>query len=152
MPHQMSVRYPQEDKTAAEKVCNILEQNGFSCWIAPRDVLPSMTWATSIVRAIKSSRVMVLILSGHANRSGQIPREVSLAIQERVSVVPVRTEDVQPTGDLEYYLPSTQWLDVFPKPLESYSQELVRVIRTLLAEADPPAHPTSPTIAAPAPV
>jgi uncharacterized membrane protein len=132
--HDIFVSYSQHDREAAERVCTILEHSGFTCWIAPRDILPSMTWATSIVQAIKQCRVMVLVFSGNANRSDQIPREVTLAEQQRVRVIPVRIENVRPTGDPEYYLPSTQWLDLFPKPLEAYTPEILRVVTALLAQ------------------
>jgi hypothetical protein len=44
---------------------------------------------------------MVLIFSGNANRSDQVPREVSLAEEERARVIPWRTENVRPSGDLQ---------------------------------------------------
>jgi uncharacterized membrane protein len=132
--HDIFVSYSQHDREAAERISTILEHSGFTCWIAPRDILPSMTWAASIVQAIKQCRVMVLVFSGNANRSDQIPREVTLAEEQHVRVIPVRIENVRPTGDLEYYLPSTQWLDLFPKPLEAYTPEIVRVVTALLAQ------------------
>jgi hypothetical protein len=133
MPHDVFVSYAHPDKAIAEKVCALVERNGFSCWIAPRDILPGMTWAASIVKAIKQCRAMVLVYSANSNQSDQIPREVALASEHGVRVIPLRTEDVRPGGDLEYYLPSTQWLDVFPGSLEDHTGELLRVVRAVLA-------------------
>lgn len=134
MPHDIFVSYAHPDKDTAENVCRILEEEHYSCWIAPRDILPGMTWAASIVKAIKQCRAMVLVYSGAANRSDQIPREVALAAEHGIHVIPLRTEEVQPGGDLEYYLPSTQWLDLFPGPVEEHRTELLRVVRAVLAQ------------------
>ena len=40
MAHSVFISYSHTDRETAEKVCAVLEQRGFGCWIAPRDVLP----------------------------------------------------------------------------------------------------------------
>ena len=35
------ISYSSLDKATADAVCNQLESAGISCWIAPRDILPS---------------------------------------------------------------------------------------------------------------
>ena len=37
-----------------------------TCWIAPRDVVPGADWGESIIDAIESSRIMILIFSQSA--------------------------------------------------------------------------------------
>ena len=69
---------------------NVLEAEGIRCWIAPRDITPSVEWAASIVDAIDQCRVMVLIFSAHANRSKQVQREVQQAFDGEKPVVPFR--------------------------------------------------------------
>jgi hypothetical protein len=46
------------------------------------------------VRAIRSAKVMVLVFSENANNSDEIKREVVLAGNAKVTVIPVRVEDV----------------------------------------------------------
>jgi hypothetical protein len=58
------------------------------CWIAPGDILPGADWGESIVKAIRASRVMVLVFSSHANASRQVRREVQSAFDKEVPVIP----------------------------------------------------------------
>jgi hypothetical protein len=64
--------------------------------------------------------------------SRQIQREVGLAIRKDLQVIPVRIEDVEPSGTLEYYLNIEHWFNAFSKPLEErldrLAGEVMRVI------------------------
>ena len=73
--------YAVEDKVAATTVCETLESEGVSCWIAPRDIQPGAQWARAIMDAISTSRVMVLVFSEDANRSDETKQRFSLLSQ-----------------------------------------------------------------------
>ena len=77
MAHDVFISYSSKDKHAGDAVCNVLEHHGIRCWIAPRDIVPGVGWARSIIGAINGARVMVLVFSRNANASPQIEREVS---------------------------------------------------------------------------
>jgi hypothetical protein len=110
----------------------VLESNGIRCWGAPRDIVPGKNWGESIIDAIKGARVMVLILSGHANESVPIKNEVERAVSKGVTVIPMRIEDVVPSSALEFFISSSHWLDAFVPPLESHLKYLTQVIRQIL--------------------
>jgi len=75
MAHDVFISHSAKDKSVANAICAVLESRGVRCWIAPRDVLPGMSWPEAIVDAIEASRVMVLVFSAHANESKQVIRE-----------------------------------------------------------------------------
>lgn len=50
---------------------------------------------------------MVLVFSRNANTSVQIKRKVERAIHHGVPIIPVRIENVAPTGALEYAISTT---------------------------------------------
>ena len=66
MAHDVFLSYSEKDKVAANAACAFLERAGIRVWIAPRDLVPGAGWAESIVGAIVSARVMVLIFSENA--------------------------------------------------------------------------------------
>ncbi len=37
MAHEVFISHSSKDKLTADALCHALEQNGVSCWIAPRD-------------------------------------------------------------------------------------------------------------------
>jgi hypothetical protein len=150
MAHDVFISYSTKDKSAADAACAALEAEGIRCWIAPRDILPGQEYPAAIVKAISETRVFVLLLSGSANASPQISREVERAVNRGAPVIPVRLEDVKPTASLEYLINTPQWLDAFTPPLEPHLAYLTRVVRTLLGEGDAPASTVVPSDRAPA--
>jgi hypothetical protein len=140
--HDVFVSYSTRDKPAADAIVARLEQDGIRCWMAPRDVIPGEVWGEAIVEAIETSRLMVVILSGEANQSAQVIREVERAVANDVVVIPFRIESIEPTGAMAYYLASEHWLDAMTPPLETHIAQLVKVAKALLE--------SSPTRRAPA--
>ena len=76
MAHDVFISHSTEDKPAADAVCAILEKKGVRCWIAPRDIMPGADWGESIVNAIRTSRVLLLLFSGDGD--ARFPRVLSL--------------------------------------------------------------------------
>jgi len=132
MAHDVFVSYWSKDKSIGDAVSVALESHGLSCWIAPRDILPSNDWGGSIIEAIEDARVMVLIFSASANASVQIKREVERAVTKGKPIIPFRIENVAPTASLEYFISTPQWLDAFTLPLERHLEYLAKVVRKIV--------------------
>jgi hypothetical protein len=141
MAHDVFLSYSTKDKKAAESVCTALERRGVGVWMAPRDIPPGSRYAASIVEAIDSARVLVLVFSAAANDSQDIEREVQRADSKRLRIVPFRLEDVEPKASLAYFLPSRQYLDAFMPPMEARYDELSGVVRSI-APAQPSPTPS----------
>ncbi|MGZ6267433.1 MAG: toll/interleukin-1 receptor domain-containing protein [Candidatus Limnocylindrales bacterium] len=148
-PPTVFISHASEDSAMATEVCRILEGDGIRCWIAPRDVEPGRPFSEGILDGIESARVMVLLLSGHANQSAFVNKEVERAISKGKVVIPLRIQDVQPSRALELFISSTQWIDAWAPPLESRVHVLAAAIRGLLYL--PPLQGNEPTPAVPAP-
>jgi hypothetical protein len=103
-----------------------------TCWIAPRDVVPGADWGESIIDAIESSRIMILIFSRSADASPQIKREVERAVNKGVYIIPFRVDDIPPTKSLEYFISTSQWMDAFSPPLERHLNNLARTVKAVL--------------------
>ncbi len=132
MAHDVFISYSSLDTTAGETVCSILEQNGISCWIAPRDITPGLDFAEAIIDGIKSSRLFILVYSSNSNNSKQVIREVDRAVHLGLPVINLRLEDVPLSKQLEYYLSSVHWLDAKTPPLEDHVNKLSGVVKILL--------------------
>ena len=99
----------------------------------PPGAVAQVDWGESIIDAIESSRIMVLIFSPNANGSSQIKREVERAVDKNVYTIPFRVEDIEPTKSLEYFISTSQWMDAFSPPLEQHLDKLARAVKTILA-------------------
>jgi adenylate cyclase len=136
MPHDVFVSHSSKDKATADAVVAMLEARGIRCWVAPRDISPGADWSESILNAIYSTQLMVLIFSSNANASPQIKREVERAVYRGKPVIPLRIEDVAPTRALEYFISTPHWLDAFAPPLEKHLQYLADVVTRILEAPD----------------
>ena len=132
MTHDVFLSYSSKDRAAADAICDALEAAQIRVWTAPRDILPGVGWAQSIIGAINGARVMVLVFSSNANGSPQIEREVERAAHKGVAILPVRIEDVAPSEALEYFISAPHWLDAFPPPSEPYFARLAEDVKRLL--------------------
>jgi formylglycine-generating enzyme required for sulfatase activity len=132
MTYHVFISHSSKDKALADAVCAALEANGVRCWIAPRDILPSESWAAAILRGISQSKMMVLIFSANANGSHHVHREVERAVAHTMPVLPVRVEDVLPAAELEYFLSSAHWLNALKPPFEQHLRDLSATVRAVL--------------------
>jgi hypothetical protein len=158
MAHDVFIRHSSKDKTVADAVCSVLEQEGIRCWIAPRDVLVGLSYGEAIIEAINGAKVMIIVFSSSANASPQIEREVERAVNRDIRIVQFRIEKVVPRQALEYFLSAPHWLDAFTPPLDRHLRVLADQVRALLdhdvasqGEAATPA-PTAPPLAPATPV
>lgn len=137
MAHDVFISYSSKDKPTGDAVCARLEANGVRCWIAPRDVLPSLPYGEAIIQAIHSSRLMVLIFSDHSNRSQQVMREVERAVSQGIPILPFRIEDVPLTPSMEYFISAPHWLDAMTGPLEEHLERLANTAQRILSQEEP---------------
>jgi hypothetical protein len=152
MAHDVFVSHSVQDKAVAEAIVARLEADSVTCWIAPRDVVPGADWGESIIDAIESSRIMILIFSRSADASPQIKREVERAVNKGVYIIPFRVDDIPPTKSLEYFISTSQWMDAFSPPLERHLDNLAKIVKAVLKTpplpaADVPVQPERPSIA-----
>jgi len=135
IPHDVMISYSTLDKPTADAVCAGLEMNNIRCWIAPRDVLPGMNYAEAIVRAIETSKILVLIYSANANRSDQVLRELEIAATSKVIIIPFRIEDAPLTKAMQFYIKLPHWLDALTPPIEDHIEALSTSIRSFMTSA-----------------
>ena len=132
MAHDVFVSHSVKDKAVADAIVARLEADSVTCWIAPRDVVPGADWGESIIDAIESSRIMILIFSRSADASSQIKREVERAVNKGVYIIPFRVDDIPPTKSLEYFISTSQWMDAFSPPLERHLDNLAKTVKAVL--------------------
>jgi hypothetical protein len=120
MAHDVFISYSSKDKAIADAVCAKLEEQRIRAWIAPRDVPPGANFAQSIIQAINSCKVFILIWSANTNTSEHILNEINQAFDRGITIIPFRIQDIQPTDEMRYYFGRTHWLDAIDPPLESH--------------------------------
>ena len=132
MAHDVFISYSSKDKKVADAVCAALESVKIRCWVAPRDVLAGEKWPEAISDAIEKSPIMVLIFSSNSNNSKDVSKELVLAMNVGVTVIPLRIEDIQPKGVMKYYLSDTHWIDALNPPTKKQIESIVETVSLLV--------------------
>ena len=128
---EVFVSYASADRDNAFRIASFLEGEGISCWIAPRDVPPGMEYGAAILQGIETSRALVLVLSEESNDSQFVRKEVERAVSKAKPVLPVRIREVKPSGSLEFFISSSQWVDAWRSPMEQHLTQLAAAIRAI---------------------
>lgn len=105
------ISHSSKDREIADIVCNALEANGISCWIAPRDIPGGADWSAAIADAIGASKVFIIIYSHNSAESAQVPRELALADSAHSHIIPYKVDDTELTAGFKYYLLSNHWVN-----------------------------------------
>lgn len=128
---QVFISYASSDFARATQLCESLEARGVACWIAPRDIQHALLpYTEAITLALSQVRAVVVLLSQMANHSVHIPRELDLALERRLPIVPLRLEKVVPAGQLDYLLRTCQWLEAFERDRAAVIAELLSRLDT----------------------
>ena len=131
-------------------ICAALETENIGCWIAPRDVAGGRPYSGQITQAIREARVLLLILTGAANRSKHVLREVERAAHCQNHLLTFRVEPISPGDDLAYFLGADQWVDGFrPLPPSQHFPALIQHTRKLLQNSAAEQEPDEQSDAAP---
>jgi hypothetical protein len=132
MAHDVFISYSNKDKPIADGITANLEAAGLRCWIAPRDIGPGEDWPTAITKGIAASRVMVLVFSHNANMSDEVGRELYLAANSKLIIIPFMIENVKPEAGKAYYMGRTHWLDAMNPPTQEQIGQLIERVTSLL--------------------
>lgn len=105
------ISHSSHDAEIATGICSVLEGDGHSCFIAPRDIRPGREYAEEIINGIIGADILLLLLSEQSNQSPHVLREVERAGSSRIPIVVYKLEEVALTKSLEYFLMTNQWID-----------------------------------------
>jgi hypothetical protein len=113
MTAKIFISHSSKDDEVAKAICTALENRALPCWVAGRNVGPGENFQEAIVKAIRAAKVMVLVFTENANNSDEIKKELVLASQNNLVVIPVRVENVVPNEAFAYEFATRQWVDLF---------------------------------------
>ncbi len=144
------ISFASQDRKVANILCTALESRGFGCWISSRNIQPGENFQVSIVQAIRRARIMLLVFTENSNKSEEMTKELALASQQKLIVIPLRVEDVTPNEAFSYEFATRQWIDFFADwefAMDQLSLRIASAIGDPAAEVDTAAAP----VLAPAP-
>lgn len=138
MANDVFISYRRGDAAIANWLRDCLRVVGIECWL-DTEIAAGTQWDREITKMIRQSRLMLVIISKLTEEDPrQIRRELVLADNFRVPVVPLRVDNT----NLEccaYFLAATQALDISAKPKEQHARKVMEEVQRLLARDEPEA-------------
>lgn len=136
MAASIFISFASQDLRVAMTLCKALESRGFKCWISARDIQPGDNFQVSIVQAIRQAKIMLLVFTANSNNSEEMNKELALASQNKLIVMPLRIEDVRPNDAFAYEFATRQWIDFFAD-WEMAIEQLAQRIENAIGETKP---------------
>ena len=132
MPHDVFINHSTAGKLTAYAICSELESVGIRCWILPRDLHVGIGWDQSVAHAVRSCRIMIVVLSDYANRSNRVERQLELAYNHGVVVIPFRTEADFADSEKQASLDSAHWIDAVTPEMAQRLRALCSLVGGLI--------------------
>lgn len=127
------ISYSSKDEETAFSICELLEADGISCWIAPRNVTGGQSYGREILEAIFDADVTLFIFSGNSNHSRHVENEIDNAFNAGKIIIPFKIEEQPLSLELQYYLNKTHWINGYPVPKEAI-ENLKKAIKANLPQ------------------
>lgn len=129
------ISYSSREMETATKICEYLEENGFECWIAPRNVIGGENYPTQIVNAIRNCDYFLLLASGNTNMSGHVSNEVDIAFNCKKVIIPFKLENIKFTDEYTYFLGRKHQIDAY-KDMNSALHLLIAALKNKQDKTD----------------
>ncbi len=104
------ISHHSSQEQTARHLKKILERNGITGWMAPDDIEPGVLFDKAIVDEVRKCDMIVLLFCAKSDQSDHVRRELTLAVDNKKMIYPVRLEDIDAEG-LAYWLSGYQWVD-----------------------------------------
>ena len=113
------ISYSRKDISKAEFLCQTLDSINVSYWIDRNGVFSGDNYKEKIVDAILSCKIFLFISSQNSNASKHTAREVGIAFQSDIPVVPVKIDDAVYAKSIYYDLVFIDWIEMKEMTKES---------------------------------
>jgi eukaryotic-like serine/threonine-protein kinase len=87
------ISYSREDSEFVLRLAADLRQAGARIWLDQLDITPGTPWDSMIEQALREAASMLLVLSTASVKSENVRNEISFALQEKKTIIPILRQD-----------------------------------------------------------
>jgi hypothetical protein len=122
------VSYSRRDSSVVRQLVDGLERRGHDVWIDVEDISVG-AWAGRIVDAIRQSDVFLLVITQAATASLEVAKEVSLAANRHVPIIPVMVAPpAEIPSEIAYHIAGQQRITFDPRDPVSGVRAVIRAV------------------------
>ena len=128
------ISYSSKQIEMAHSICNALTKRNIGCWIAPECIPAGSDYLEEIPLAIKSTRILLLILTTDAMESKWVKKEVSSAIGAGNMVIPYQIADFELDTRFKFIMDGIQIIPAWKYSNDSEYRQLVEEVNSCMNE------------------
>ncbi len=124
------ISYSSANQAQVDQITAALRSEGLTYWLAPESIAAGDIWPQEIVAGIRGSRLALLVVSDEFCASRHTPREVTLADNYQLPLLPIRLSSTNLPQWLQYYLCNCHWVDASGCDLQQCLPALANAARS----------------------
>lgn len=130
------------DQQVAETIMQYLENNGLSCFFAPRNMPGGTVFCEELVKELESCKVLLLVFSDATHASRYVPLELQIAFDGEPNCLPVFIEQCEPRGSFKLLLSSLHRINAFDGEIKEFLPAILDATKQLLPKEEEVLIPT----------
>lgn len=127
--HDIFISYSRQDAEIVKKLCKELVSAGFSLWIDENGIESGDAFKSIIVKAIEDCNTLLFFSSQSSNKSYWTTKEISIAIYEGKTIIPIKLDDSKYNSEIKFDLINLDYIDLTNQSF--VEDEIHRLIRSL---------------------
>jgi hypothetical protein len=109
---RLFVSYSRDDSSRVDRLISALESAGHIVWIDRSGITVGTQWRKQIVEAIAGSDSFVVVLSKNSSASDEVRRELDIAVESHIRILPLDLDPVAISPEMTYQLAGLQRIDL----------------------------------------
>ena len=105
------VSYSRHDEETVDEIVTELEKAGHRIWIDRAGIEGAASWRAEIVEALSEAQFLVFFASEKSFASMNVGKELAMASDENLTIIPVLLEDCEPSGAGKFVVAGLQRID-----------------------------------------
>jgi cytochrome b subunit of formate dehydrogenase len=104
------ISYSSNDRSIADQLVAHIEQAGYTCWIAPRNIEGGAEYSEVIEKAILKCKIFLLVFSENSANSPWVKSELNIAFSENKYLIPYKIDATPLKGTMRLLLNDKHWI------------------------------------------
>ncbi len=131
MGAEIFISYKSEEEAYAREIRRVLEENGFSCWMAPDSIPSGSNYMKQIPQAIDDCRVMIVLVSEKSQESTWVKNEFNQAVTQDKLIIPYVIQNCDLKEEFRFSMGTMQQVPAW-KDEKAALEKVVRDLREAL--------------------
>lgn len=110
--YDIFISYSRQDIQKIQKILAFMKEKGFSYWIDFNGIYSGENYKSVIVQSIRQAKIVLFFSSVNSNNSENVIKEISCAVSNKKTIIPVKIDQAHYSDDIEYDLTNIDFIDM----------------------------------------